>query len=316
MKRSARWLLIATALPALAFAHGGVDAAKRSVEASMLVTGEIAVNPDGSVYGYSLDHRDKLPTTVVNLIGQTLPGWKFTPVKVNGKPELAKASMSLRIVAKQVDATHDAISVEGAAFGADAAESSGTSQCANAACLTYLARRPPDYPRNLVNDLVSGTVYLVLEVDRQGRVAQVAVEQVDLRRIADGATLGRWRRELGDVSLAAARKWTFQVPQAGPGDGSDHWIVFIPVNYAIDVVGQTKKIGEPDYGQWDAYVPGPVNSIPWAEEQRSQVATKRNADAIPDNGTPFVADTRFALLTPLDGDGVVKPAPGGKPGQG
>ncbi|MGH8116622.1 MAG: hypothetical protein ACREP0_11525 [Rhodanobacteraceae bacterium] len=45
----ARWLLLALAIPALAFAHGGVDAAKRSIEASMLVTGEIAVSPDGSV---------------------------------------------------------------------------------------------------------------------------------------------------------------------------------------------------------------------------------------------------------------------------
>ncbi|MGH8184853.1 MAG: energy transducer TonB [Rhodanobacteraceae bacterium] len=322
MARFAWRLLMALAVPGLAFAHGGVDAAKRSVEGSMLVTGEIAVNPDGGVYGYSLDHRDKLPPAVVNLIDQTLTGWKFTPVKVNGKPELAKAFMSLRIVAKQIDAKHDAISVESAAFGAETTQAHKTSDCANVAsvangaCLTYLTRRPPDYPRNLINDLVSGTVYLVLEVDRQGRVAQVAVEQVDLREIADGATLGRWRRELGDVSLAAARKWTFQVPQAGSGEGWNHWIVFVPVNYAIDVFGQKKKIGEPDYGQWDAYVPGPVNSIPWLQEQRGQIASNGNADAIPDDGTPFIADTRFVLLTPISGDGAAKSSPAANPGQG
>lgn len=314
MMRSVLWLLVASALPALALAHGGVDAAKRSVEASMLVTGEIAVNPDGSVYGYSLDHRDKLPAVVIKLIGQTLPAWKFTPVNVDGKPELAKALMSLRIVARQIDAKHDAISVESAAFGVETAQSNTTSACADHSCLTYAKRDAPGYPPNLVNDLVSGTVYLVLQVDRQGGVAKAAVEQVDLRQIADVTTLNHWRRELGSASIAAAQHWTFSVPQTGPEARETHWFVRVPVNFTINVLGQ--MVGMPKYGQWDAYVPGPVNSIPWVTEQPGQVATRGDADAIPDNGVPFVPDAHFALLTPLDGSGVAKPLPEGKPGQG
>lgn len=317
MKRVAWLSLVWLLAPLVGSAHGGVDDVKRSVEASMLVTGEIAVNPDGSVYGYSLDHRDKLPAPVVKLIGGTLPHWKFTPVKVDGKAVLAKASMSLRIVAKQVDAKHDAISVEGAAFGTETAQAQTPSACANGRCLTYLVRRPPSYPNNLVEDLVSGTVYLAVEVDRQGGVAQVAVEQVDLRRIADGATLGRWRRELGRVSMASARKWTFQVPRTGPDAGKDHWVVTVPINYSITgVPGKRKTIGDPGYGQWDVYVPGPVHAIPWAEAQRKQVASNGSADAIPDNGVPFVADTRFVLLTSLGGGSASKPFPETDPGQG
>lgn len=314
MTRFVWWLLVALAAPALAFAHGGVDAAKRSVEASMLVTGEIAVNPDGSVYGYSLDHRDKLPPAVVNLIGQTLTGWKFTPVKVNGKPELAKAFMSLRVVAKQIDAKHDAISVESAAFGAETAAANTPSACADRSCLAYIKRSPPSYPHNLVNDFVSGTVYLAVEVNRQGKVSQVAVEQVNLRRLADGTMLDRWRRELGQASMEAARSWAFSVPQTGPEADMDHWIVMVPINYSVRVTGTSEVIGMPGYGQWDAYVPGPVNLIPWL--QKRQLATNGNADAIPDNGTPFIADARFVLLTPLGGDGAGKIFPGANPGPG
>lgn len=316
MKRVAWWWLAGLLLPILGSAHGGVDVAKRSVEASMLVTGEIAVNPDGSVYGYSLDHRDKLPQVVVKLIGQTLPRWKFTPVKVDGKPVLAKASMSLRIVAKQIDAGHDAISVKSAAFGTQTARSDKTSECANGACLMYLERRPPSYPPNLISDLVSGTVYLAVEVDRQGKVSQVAVEQVDLRRIANGGELDRWRRELGLVSMKAARDWTFQVPTTGLEAGKDHWVVTVPVNYIIGIPGERNAIGAIGYGEWDTYVPGPVHSIPWAEVQHGRAVSQGGIDAVPDNGVPFVADTRFVLLTPIGGNDTAKSSPEAMPGQG
>lgn len=282
----------------------------------MLVTGEIAVNPDGSVYGYSLDHREKLPPAVVNLIGQTLTGWKFTPVDVDGKPELAKAFMSLRIVAKQIDPKHDALSVESAAFGAETAKYHTPDACADHACLTYIKRPPPSYPPNLLSNLISGTVYLAVEVDRQGKAAQVAVEKVDLRRLADETTLDRWRQELGEVSMAAVRHWTFSVPLTGSEAAKDHWVITVPVNYNIGIPGEGKTIGLVAYGQWDVYVPGPVHSISWAEVQQPQTASKVAADAVPDNGLPFIADTRFVLLTPLGDAGTAKPSPEARPGQG
>ncbi|MGH8116620.1 MAG: hypothetical protein ACREP0_11520 [Rhodanobacteraceae bacterium] len=187
-------------------------------------------------------------------------------------------------------------------------------ECADGACLTYLHRPSPGYPRNLVNDLVSGTVYLAIEVDRQGKVAQVAVRQVDLRRIADVTALHRWRDELGRASVAAEKRWTFQVPRAGLAAGREHWIVTVPVNYIISTPGHRQVIGRPAYGQWDTYVPGPVHQVPWADAGR--VAANGGADAVPDTGGPFVADTRFVLLTPLGEAGAANPGPQGTPGQG
>lgn len=288
-------LLLGVTLPMLALAHGGAGTAKGSIEASMLVTGEIGVNPDGSVYGYSLDKRDKLPATVVQLIGETLPDWKFTPVVVRGRPVLAKALMSLRVVAHQSSPGHFVASIEGAAFGNDAEQANRLPECAHGACLTYRERQPPDYPLNLAREGVGGTVYVGVEINRQGHVADAAVRQVDLRKLADSTQLARWRNDFERATLDAARKWTFNVPTTGEGAQQSQWFVVIAVNYVLTVHGHSLA---PGYGQWDAYVPGPIQVLPWTRQGAPREVTS-NADAIPDTGEPFIEDARFVLLTQL-----------------
>jgi TonB family protein len=300
MKRSL-WLLGLT-LPVLALAHGGVDAAKRSVEASMLVTGEIAVNPDGSVYGYSLDQRDKLPAVVIKLINETVAGWKFTPVEAHGKPPLAKALMSLRVVAHQSSPGHFFAGIEGATFGIDAEEGRPFSACAQGACLTYHTRQSPDYPSDLAREGVSGTVYVEVEVNRQGHVADAAVRQINLRALGDSTQLARWRSDFERATMSVVRRWTFNVPTTGEGAKQSQWFVIVPVNYALTAYAQ--KLAS-DYGRWDAYVPGPVQMLPWAGQGAPGSLTNGGADATPDTGEPFMEDPRFVLLTRL-GDGAGK----------
>lgn len=85
MKRSLCVLLGLLALFVLSSASG------KSVDASMIVTGTIVVNPDGTVQGYSLDEQDKLPPSVVGLVSRTVARWKFKPVMADGKPALAES---------------------------------------------------------------------------------------------------------------------------------------------------------------------------------------------------------------------------------
>lgn len=290
-------VLLCVLFPVMAFAHGGVDAV-RSEQASMLVTGLIAVNPDGSVYGYSLDQRNKLPTEVINLINVTLPGWKFAPVKVDGKPVLAKALMSLRVIAYQAKPEHYVATIGGAIFGDDTPQAKNSPDCAQNACLNYATQVPPVYPVEALRNGVSGTAYVVVKVNRQGRVAQAAVWRVDLRTLADETQLDRWRRELGQSALQAARNFTFNIPNTGEVADQKQWFVYIPFNYVLGGKGWP-TVGNPGYGQWDAYVPGPIQPIPWAEDDATRTASNNSADAVPDNGKPFVADTRFVLLTPI-----------------
>ena len=312
MKRIMVGMCLLLVLPLTAFAHGGIDTAKHALEATMLVTGDIAINPDGTVYGYSLDNRDKLPPEIVKLIDDTLSGWKFKPVQVAGKIVRAQTQMSLRIVANQDTPGHFVATVEGAAFGNDGDQPGIRSSYGDGAQegLTYLTHTPPEYPLSMFEQRVSGTVYVVVEVNRSGRVEDAAVRQVNLRRLGDATELKRWRDAFAEATLAAIRKWTFNVPTSGTGAAAHQWFVSIPINYSLLAPGQ-----KPPPYTWDAYVPGPVNPLPWQPSVSTDAAFSAAGDAIPDSSIPFVAAPRFVLLTSSD-DAAPAPQPKAQPGSG
>lgn len=281
-----RWLVLLLLLvPVAAWASGN------AVEASMVVTGAIEVSPDGSVHDYSLDHPDKLPSGIVEIVKATVPHWKFKPVMRDDKPVLAKTQMSQRIVAHPTDDQHATLRVAGAAFGRDTAQGRKSGECANGACLTYDKRQPPSYPVAVIHEHAGGTVYVVVDVDRSGSVTQAGVKQVNLR--GEGLwQLGRLRRDLGEAVLKVVHNWTFHVPTTGDEAKKDHWIATVPVNFSIN----PRPSGS--YGYWDAYIPGPTQDIPWTKDETERTASNGGTDAIPD-GVVFQADSRFVLLTPI-----------------
>lgn len=279
MKRLS-WFLICLILPSIALAANEYQVAKR-VEASMVVTGSIELALDGSVHAYTLDQQNKLPSAVVALVGKTVQGWKFQPVLFNGSPVLAKAAMSLRVVAKKLDGDKYALSVSGASFGK---ETSGDS-------IAWKDKVAPRYPQAALDNYVSGTVYLDALVDRQGRVEKVGVEQVDLRNIASDPQMRAWRNVLGRAALSAVSKWTFSVPASSEYADAANRVVRIPVNFVLNYTGSPKH----GYGDWDGYVPGPIENISWAQPHAPSYGS---ADAIPDGGLAFQDDRRFVLLNP------------------
>jgi len=278
------WLLLGLLISSSALAANEYQVAKR-VEASMVVTGSIVVNPDGSVNSYTLDKQDKLPSSVVALIDKTVQSWKFRPIFTDGKPETAKAVMSLRILARKLDDDRFALSVAGASFGKDAPDQS----------ITYVERKPPRYPPSALDSWVSGIVYLDILVSPQGTVDQAAIEQIDLRKVASDDQMKVWRNMLGEAALKAATSWTFHVPQSADFASATNRVVRVPVNFNLVVPGATKPA---EYGDWDGYVPGPVQHIAWLPA----ISSDRSADAVPNNGLAFQDDERFVLLDP-PGDG-------------
>lgn len=286
-------ILLALLLPVPGFAAGP------PVAASMLVRGTITVNPDGSVAGYVLDQQAQLPAAVVTLIRRTVPTWKFDPVVVDGQDVPAKALMSLRIVADRDADGQFLARVTGAQFGDDAA--AGRGKCAPGACVAYMHRTPPRYPLPPLREGASGTVYLVQEIGRDGRVINQAVRQVNLRTEGSAAQLKAWRQQFADASLEAGKGWSYHVPTTGTEAGKDHWTVTIPINFTLVRLGGQHRLDQP--GHWDLYIPGPVQPIPWPHEHKGLLAGGGNADAVPDNGRPFMADPRFVLLTPLASPG-------------
>jgi len=280
-------------MPFIAFAADG--STRPQIQASMVVTGWIEVTPDGSVGGYALDQPDKLPQPVIDIIRKTTSVWKFKPILVDGKPVPAKTRMSLRIVADLIDRERASLHVGGAEFGRDAGLARTKEECPPGACLEYGNRHPPRYPLDMLMDRVSGTVYLVQEIDRDGHVAKQAVRQVDLHRIGTPEQMAFWRNEFAQASLKAAQDWTYHVPTSADAPAKDHWVASIPINFRLRALDRPPP--HDGYGQWDVYIPGPVRDIPWSKDGATHADSDSGADAIPDNGAPFVADTRFVLLT-------------------
>lgn len=283
--RMKRWLmgLFCVLMACAAWAESPAEVRKQA-EASMLVTGSVEILPDGSVQGYALDHAEQLPAAVVQLIQQNVPGWKF---QFDNPPAVAtKAKMSLRLLARRMDDAHDAISISAAQFGQDD-KVPGES-------ISYKTRLPPRYPSRALYSKVSGTVYLLLRVGRDGRVEDAAAEQVNLTVYASGRDMQFFRDDLAKAALMAAREWTFNIPTIGKHVADDYWVAKVPVNFDIRPRGTYKDM---PYGKWQAYVPGPRQLVPWVEKKKLLTGA---ADAVPDGGL-YQINQGLQLTTPLGG---------------
>jgi hypothetical protein len=259
---------------------GGLRSVRARVEGSMVVTGTIGVTPQGTVLGYTLDHPEKLPPVVVDTIAKNLPKWTFEPVLQDGKPVAAKAKMSLRLVARPVGGDKYQVAVRSAYFGD---ESAGIKLVG--------VPQSPRYPSEAIQERASGTTYVMLRVDRAGHVADAFVEQVNMRVLASDEELNRMRKLLAEASLKALRQWNFT-----PADSSDRTpfrVVRVPVSYQVSEYGHRSP---PEvYGQWESYVPGPVEPAPWVDKDK---ALAGGIDAFPSDGV--YGPSQLSLLTPLD----------------
>lgn len=249
----------------------------------MLVTGSIEVAPDGGVYNYSLDRPERLPPSVVDLLKKSVPAWRFhfdQPVKA-----IQRAKMSLRILAKPIDDQHESIFVSSTNFGEANANASDH--------VTFKDRQIPRYPLAAIESRVNGTVFLLMRVDRQGKVEQVAVEQVNLGVYGRESQMRSFRKVLGNAALEAAKNWTYNLPTTGTHVLDDHWDVRVPVAFDLHRFGAPP---EDDYGQWETYIPGPREMIPWRENK----ARQSSSDAIP-AGSVSATDQSLQLQTALGG---------------
>ncbi len=273
----------------LAFA-AGPGAVRKRIELSMLATGSIVVAPDGSVRSFELDQPEKLPQPVVELVQQAVPGWRFQPVLLDGKPVAAKAKMAMRFVATPSDKDNYQLKIIGASFG-DGSEKPSDQ-------IAFKDRSPPAYPMDAARAHAGGTVVLVMRVGRDGQVADAAAEQVNMTSIGSDNELRLWRKVLADASLSKARSWTFTPPTTGPNAMDDFWVVRVPIVFNLNEGGRPKK---EEYGQWLAYVPGPKEPIPWMEKLKTANDGRNGAtDALPEGGLNLVG-SGLTLATPLQG---------------
>lgn len=264
----------------------GPGAARKQVEASMLLTGMIVVDPQGGVSEHVIDHPEKVEKGVLDFMHASVAQWKFEPVRVDGKPVSIRNKMSIRLIAKDVGDGKYNVRIGGADFQPFKTET-GTEIAENS--LT-----PPKYPVYAQRAGVQGTVYLVLRVGRDGKVTDVATEQVNLKIVASASDMRHWRSVLAASATKVAKAWAFTPPSKGEQATLASWSVRVPVDYRF--YGER---GE-GYGEWDAYVPGPRESIPW-QDWTDQPGYSPDALVADGGAYPVGGNNGLRLLTPLSG---------------
>lgn len=279
MKHAA--LILLGSLVACGVAHADARAVRRTAEASMLVTGHVQVKPDGTMQGYTIDHWQALPAPVQALIGKLLPHWTFQPT--GSDSQVVDSSMSLRVLARPQDDGSYKLTIAGSSFG-------GPPDPGEAVAL--LTRRAPIYPRGAAKAGVSGTVYLLVQVGRDGHVLDAIAEQVNLDQYGTELQMRYFRRLLADASLDAAHAWTFRIPTVGPRAGAPFWVARIPVHFNLGGEGGPGK--DLAYGHWQRYIPGPREQAPWAGKRLAEGAP----DAVP-NGSTQTLGAGLRLKSPM-----------------
>lgn len=276
------FVLVAFVLHGSAVA-GGRDEIRKQAEMSMLLTGSIEIDRDGSVAKYELDNAGDLPPVAARIMDQASATWRFEPVIIDGKPVRARTAMSVRLAAKPRENSEGFdVRISAANFGKPGEGEWVTSK-------GRLLR--PKYPPQAAAGGVRGTVYVVVRIGRDGKVEDAVAEQVNLGAVdRTEAAMQRWRDTLAGASLQAARRWTFVPPTRGEEADAPFWLARVPVSYLLP----GDKVPVP--GKWETYIPGPRQSAPWL----GGIDASLGADAVAGDGIfPLKGGPR--LLTPLNG---------------
>ncbi|SEI45267.1 energy transducer TonB [Frateuria terrea] len=250
MKRA----VIGTLLATLAMvAHASTP---RDLESSAVVDGTLVLAKNGTVQTVQIKDEARYGKPIADMVRKAALQWLFYPVLREGQPVLAKIDMHVRVVLQKAPDGNYTARIKGATFGDMDAKS--TDALSNAESNKRIA---PRYPIDAARAGVQGTVYLALRIDRSGHVTDAVAEQVNLANIGPDSALRQFRDEMAKTTLAAARRWTYQVPTTGRLASQDHWTARVPVTYTLNDRGEAN----PD-SVWRTYVPGPYTKAPWSDK--------------------------------------------------
>lgn len=250
---------------------GNMAAARKQLESSLQVSGTITIARDGSVQSHKLNPGAPLGGELTRFLDASIGKWRFEPVLVDGRQVIAEVPMHLRLIAKPAGDGKSSISIASTYFGSNAALAA-TDQPRSQ------KMKPPRFPQDAMYMGGQGTVYLIVQVVRDGTVANVDAEQVNLRVLGNTRELDLLRKSFTAAAVRAAKQWTFTAPTTGEDARDSAWLVRVPVDFVLAEQGKTPG----ERSGWDTYLPGPRNtSMPWAEDK---LRTASGPDALPGSG--------------------------------
>ena len=263
---------------------GDIAAVRQQIEASLRVRGQVELDTTGALVGHAIDHVDRLDPGVVAILEQTLPRWRFAPVVEQGVARPATADMSLLLVADKTADGGIRIRIRSAHFS--------LSDIPSDAKIHVRKRGTLAYPGGALAANVSGTVYVALRIDQQGKVVDAVARQVDLRYLDREQNMERWRELLARTTVAQLKDWRFRTPRTGAEADQAYFTAILPVDYSLDGTSIAQ------YGKWQSYIPGPRMDVPWLDARDQDRASGAEALA---NGQLGDLGSSLEVLTPLEG---------------
>lgn len=272
---------------ALTVYGAGPAGVRKRAEMSTLVTGTVDIEKDGSIGAHHIDHPDKLLPQIVRLVDKAIPSWRFEPVKVDGKIVKAHTKMSILVIANKLEDGDYRLRIGSASFGEEMVKGE---------TVTALGEMtPPNYPTSAAMAGIQGTAYLVLKINRQGAVEDAVDEQVNLTIVGSDRQMDDARKVLAKAAKAAARKWRFDIPTRGESADEEFWSLRIPVAFALcDGPSECESKTRHAYGGWEAYIPGPKNTVPWISDEDNRQSPEAMAA-----GGVYPVGSSPRLVTPL-----------------
>lgn len=280
-------LMVALALTSLTAWAGGYSEVRKQAEASMVVTGSVEVNLDGSLRSYQLDQPEKIDQSIRDFLDRNIKAWSFTadslPPGVSANATVLN-TMSLLVVAKPLEDDTYSLQLAASYFSPKDPEP-GTG-------FEYKDIKAPRYPDEAVRARVGGKVFLLVKLDGDGTVEDAIAEQVNLNVVArNEKEMERWRTVLATSALKAVKRWTFVVPTRGKVASQPFFLARVPVEYEIN----PKK--KEEYGKWTPYIRGPRHANQWEQADESPGFAP---DALAANGGVY-SNGGLRLKSPLQG---------------
>ncbi len=264
------------------YAEKGPGAVRKQVESALRVTGTIDISPAGDVVTHALDQQEKLPKGIVDMAARILPQWKFEPVLLQSNA-VSRSKMNLLFVGKKLDDGSYSVELRSASFESGKPDES--------VAIDRTHKKLPAYPQGLLDAQISGTVFVIVKIGRDGKVIDAQASHVNLRVIGSESDMANWRNAFARNSIAAIKHWTFITPKSGPEAEKAYWLGTMPIDYFI----ANRLL--PRYGEWQTYVAGPKAVIPW---QNEALVADGSTDALTPNSFHAAGSGR-RLLTPLAG---------------
>ena len=253
-------------------------------EMSMLLTGKVDVDAQGRVTGLTVDEQAAYSAGVLDYVRRTAMAWQFEQILRDGDPVAFTSPVSMRLIARQAGEGSFEIRMDSASFG------DGDKN--DPASVRSVRMTPPRYPEAAFRAGITGTVYLAVNVGRDGKVRDVAAEQVDLTSAGNERVMAQAREVLARASLQAARGWTFRAPEQGDAVAADSWNLRIPVTFQLS----DQQRATPRPGQWQPYIPGPRQRVPFLNKEDGPLNSSLREGGIYMAGRPGPR-----LKTPLEG---------------